>query len=168
MKVSLQDLMDKLGVGYILGPYESCPWGHYDPDSGVNCNAEARMGMDSDEIEAEIQLMYDTPPEGKAPVEQVFYIKAVPVSGSENWTVKTLLLQGKPLEEDIYNWEEKSCRFFKAVIEELQGGAIPDIEDLIDMIFHTNERFYDQYGGGGGKSPKVKGDLSGGIKNKGM
>lgn len=167
MKVSLQELMDKMGIGYILGPYESCPWGHYDAEHGIHCNAEARMGMDSDEIEAEVQIVYDEPPEGKNALDQAFYIKAAPTAGGGQWTVTTLLLHGQPLEEDIYNWEEKSCRFFKAVVEELQAGALPDIEDLIDMIFHSNERFYDQYGGGGGKSPKVKGDLSG-IQKKGM
>lgn len=156
-----------MGVGYVPGPYESCPWSHYDAERGIYCNAETRMGMDSEELEAEIQIVYDEPPEGKNALEQAFYIKAVPVAGGSNWTIKTLLLQGKPLEEDVYNWEEKSCRFFKAVIEELQTGTIPDIEDLIDMIFHSNEHFYDQYGGGGGKAPKVKGDLSA-IKRKGM
>ena len=33
---------------------------------------------------------------------------------------------------------------------------IPDMDELIDEHFFGKERFYDQHGGGGGKSPKIK------------
>jgi hypothetical protein len=155
MKISLDELMNKLEVGYVLGPYDAAPWSFYDTDQGCTCNAEVRMGSDGDEIEAEIQMMYDTPPEGKSPMEQICYIKCKKHS-DESWAVTELLINGAPLEEDIYNWEEKSCNFFAAVVQHVKSETLPDIEDLIDEHFHSRERLNDQYGGGGSKSPKVK------------
>ena len=160
MKVTISELMDKLGVGYVPGPYESCPWSYYDSGTGITCSAEIRMGADSDEIDGEIQIMYDEPPEDKTSMEHICYLQAKPMSDGE-WTVSDMRLKGEPLEEDIYDWEEKSCKFFAAVVEDLKAETIPDIDELIETIIHSRERFYDQYGGGGSKSPKVKGNLTG-------
>lgn len=156
MRVTLKDLMDKLAVGYVLGPYETFPWSCYDAARGLTCSAEVRMGPDSDEIEAEIQLMHDTPEAGKPPMAQIFYIRAVPGSMDGLWEIPTLRLKGEPLAEDVYNWEEKSCQFFSIVVGDLALDIIPDLDTLIEDIFHNYERFHDQYGGGGGKSPKIK------------
>lgn len=155
MRMAIDELMNKLGVGYVPGPYDTMPWSHYDGDKGITCSAEVRMGPDSDEIEAEIQMMYDTPPEGRASMAQVCFFKAAPDAAGQ-WTVKDLLLNGGPLEEEIYNWEEKACNFFGAVVQEIILEQLPDIEELIDEHFHSRERLHDQYGGGGGKSPRVK------------
>lgn len=158
MRVTLKILMDKLGVGHIMGAYETYPWSAYDTDQDLTCSAEVRMGPDSDDVEAEIQLMYDTPPEGKLPMEQVCLIRARPV-GSDQWTVKEFYLNGKPLEnkEDVYDWESKACNLFYAVVQELALDKIPDIERLIRQEIHSRERKGGHGGDGGGKSPKVRG-----------
>lgn len=155
MRITLKDLMDKLGVGYVLGPYETFPWSHYDSETGTTYSAEVRMGSDSDEVEAEIQKMYDTPPEGKPPMEPICYIRAVPAS-DQQWNVTALRIKGEPYGEGMYGWEEKSCDFFAAVTQALTIGQLPDIDDLIDIHFHSRERMNDQRGGGGGKSPKIR------------
>jgi hypothetical protein len=156
MRITLKDLMDRLAVGYVLGSYETFPWSHYDPEKGVTCSAEVRMGPDSEEVEAEIQLVHDTPPEGKPGMEHICYIRCAPGGTDAMWEVLTLRLKGEPLKEEIYNWQEKSCQFFSAVTRALVAGEIPDIDELIEDIFHNYERFHDQYGGGGGKSPKIR------------
>lgn len=156
MRITLKELMDKLAVGYVLGPYETCPWSHYDSTRGQTCSAEVRMGPDSDEVEAEVQLMHDSPPAGKPAIEHSCYIKATPSAGDGTWNVVTLRLKGEPLDKEIYNWEDKSCQFFAAVVRSLLIEEIPDIDELIEDIFHNYERFHDQYGGGGGKSPKIR------------
>jgi hypothetical protein len=160
MKVELQELMNKLGVGYIPSAYESCPWSYYDSDKGITCSAEIRMGAGSDELEGEIQLMHDEPDESTPPMEHICYLVAKP-SSDGMWNVTSLKLMGEPIDEEIYNWEEKSCDFFAAVVQELKSNSLPDIEELIETIIHRRERMNDQYGGGGGKSPKVKGNLTG-------
>ena len=155
MRATLKDLMDKLAVGYVLGPYETFPWSHYDAAKGLTCSAEVRMSADSDEAEAEIQLVHDVPPPGKNAMEHICYIRCAP-GGGGMWEVTTLRLKGEPLKEDVYNWQEKSCTFFSAVVRALLLEEIPNIDELIEDIFHNYERFHDQYGGGGGKSPKIR------------
>lgn len=156
MRVTLKDLMDRLAVGVVLGPYETYPWSCYDGEKGMTCSAEVRMSADADEVEAEIQMMYDAPPAGKAPMEQVCYVQVRPGGTDGLWEVLNLRLKGEPLKEEVYNWQEKSCTFFAAVARALAAEEIPDIDELIEDIFHNYERFHDQYGGGGGKSPKIR------------
>jgi len=59
MRVPLKELMEKLGVGYELSPYETCPWMCYDDDKQITASAEVRMGPGGCDIEAEIQFMMD-------------------------------------------------------------------------------------------------------------
>jgi hypothetical protein len=153
-RVELKELLDKMGVGYVLGPYETCPWSAYDSGKGVTCSAEVRMAGDGAEIDAEIQLMYDTPPAGKPPMEQVCVMSCRP-DKENKWTVETLRINGEPFGADIYNWQEKSCNFVHAVARALMLGEVPDMEELIREEFRKGERFADQQGGGG-KSPKIK------------
>ena len=155
MRATINELMDLLGVGYVLGPYETYPWSHYDSESGTTCSAEVRMGSSSDEVDAEIQMMYETPPEGRPPMEPVCYLRAAPAAGVQ-WSVISLRIKGESYGADIYDWETKACKFFAAVARELAAGNLPDIDDLIDIEFHARERMNDQTGGGGGKSPKIK------------
>ena len=66
MRIVFSELMEKLGVGYDLSPYETCPWLVYDSEKGITCSAEVRAGPDLSDIEAELQFLYD---EGVVPSE---------------------------------------------------------------------------------------------------
>lgn len=168
MQVNIDELMNKLGVGFVLGPYQTMPWSYTDVEAGVTCSAEVRMGPDGEEIEAEAQMMYDDPPEGVRPMEQICYIRAAP-SKDGQWSVGLLRIRGEPYGQDIYNWEEKCCDFFAGLVRSLQLDEIPDIDELLDDAFHGGERFADQYGGGGGKSPKIRaGQVLGMKKGRGF
>ena len=61
MREPLDKFMEDLGVGRILSPYETQPWMHYDEEQGISCSAEVRMGPGGDDVEAEIQFLYDDP-----------------------------------------------------------------------------------------------------------
>lgn len=78
MKLSFRELMDRLGVGRPMSAYETQPWVYVDSEEGITASAEVRMNGDGDEIEAELQFMYENPPAGKAPVEQVVWMKIKP------------------------------------------------------------------------------------------
>jgi len=155
MRVTVEELLNKMGVGYVLGPYQTAPWSAYDAENGKTCSAEVRMGSSSDEIEAEAQMMRDNPTETQPPMEQICYIRAAPLAGPQ-WGITTLRIKGEPFGKGIHNWEEKSCKFFSLLAQSLQMNEIPDIDDLIEEAFHGKERFHDQRGGGGGKSPKIR------------
>ena len=162
MSSSLKELLDKLGVGYVLSAYETCPWSTYDEDKGLTCSAEVRMSNDADEMEAEIQLVYDDSPEGKAAVEQVFYMFFKPVTGAK-WGAKSMLVR-RESRTDLTNWEGKGLSFFSAVVQELKMGTMPDIDALLTSELHSNETYGGGRGGGGSKSPKIKPQKLMGLK----
>ena len=155
MRVTAKELMNKLGVGYVLGAYETMPWSYYDEETGTSYMAEIRMSPGDDEIEGEIQIMYDDPPENKPPMEQISFIKAGIVHDGL-WSLTELKIRGEPFGADIYNWEEKACDFFSRIAQALQHEEVPDFDDLIEDCFHSRERFSDQDGGGGKKAPKIQ------------
>ncbi|MGZ9109169.1 MAG: hypothetical protein ACXW4B_10170 [Micavibrio sp.] len=157
MKMTFREVMDSLGVPHELTPYETCPFNVYDAEKGLTCSAEVRMGADAGEVEAEMQLMFDTPPEGGASMQQIIWFKIMPqTSAGNDWTTREARLKNETLDKDMYNWEEKCCNFFGAVVRFLKLDQVPDIDELIEEEFNSRERFHDQYGGGGGKSPKIK------------
>ena len=165
MRVLYKELMDKLGVGYELSPYETCPWSVYDDEKGMTCSAEVRMGPDGDEIEAELQMLYDVPPEGKQPLEQIFVALFKPAAGSdEKWDCKAIKLLGKGNEDNKYGWEDKACSFFNVCVQQLKMDKMPDIDEILEKEMKDSERFSDQYGGGGSKSPKIKPQALMGLK----
>lgn len=168
MKLTFRELMDALGVPHELSSYETYPFNVYDAAKGITCSAEVRMGSDPHEVEAEVQLMYDTPPAGKAPMEQILWFNVKPQQ-SDEWQTKDAKLKNQPLDQSIYNWEEKCCSFFGDLARFLKMEQVPDLDELIDEHFYGRERFYDQHGGGGGKSPKIKpGALLGMKKGQGF
>lgn len=156
MKMTFREVMDSLGIPHELTPYETYPFNVYDGEKGLTCSAEVRMGMEDNEIEAEIQLMFDTPPAGGSSMQQIIWFKITPQTGRIDWSTREARLKNETIDKELYNWEEKCCNFFGAVTRFLKLDQVPDIDELIEEEFNSRERFYDQYGGGGGKSPKIK------------
>lgn len=89
---------------------------------------------------------------------------------SGEWDVRKMLVKGEDYENKFAKWDEKGCDFFRACIEAMQMGELPDIEALIDDIL-SDDSFW---GGGrsgkiGRKSPNIKpGQLLGMNKPGGM
>ncbi|MCI5059662.1 MAG: hypothetical protein MRY79_01175 [Alphaproteobacteria bacterium] len=163
MRIELKELLDKLGVGYILSAYETCPWAASDDETGVTCSAEVRMNNDGNELEAEMQIMRDNPAEGESPLEQIFFMLAKPATDNK-WDVKTTRVQGQDNPDNLYNWHEKAAAFFLACVTELKMGKIPDIEEIMARELRDGESFGGMMGGGGSKSPKLKGAQLLGMK----
>ena len=165
MRTSLKEILDKLGVGYILAAYDSCPWSAYDDEKGISCNAEVRMDADGVELEAEMLFMRDEPQGDEKPVEQIYFLSAKPANGNQ-WDVKSVLIKGEGDSEGVYGFEEKSVDFFNACVQELKMDKIPDIEELLKKHMKSNERFGKKGGSGGNKSPKIKPNALLGMKSK--
>lgn len=155
MRATLPELMEKLGVGYSLSPYETCPWAASDLMTGATFSGEVRMSPDGNEIECELQLLSENPEPGKSSVEHLMWMQIMPfVQGS--WSVKNLRVKNEIWNGKVHNWEEKACNLFRACVSELALGNVPDFDELIDREFLTKERYGDQRGGGAGKSPKIR------------
>ena len=165
MRTSLKELLDKLGVGYVLAAYDSCPWSAYDDEKGISCNAEVFMDADGEEIEAEMMFMRDEPQGDEKPVEKIFFLKAKPATVGQ-WDVKTVEIRGEGDTEGLYGFEEKAVDFFNACVQELKMDKIPDIDELLKKHMKSNERFGKKGGSGGNKAPKVKPAALLGMKSK--
>jgi len=61
MRLPVADICKKLGLERTLHPYETQPWLHYDDEQGITCSAEVRMGPGGEDLEIEIQFLYDNP-----------------------------------------------------------------------------------------------------------
>lgn len=164
MKIELKELMDKLGVGYVMSRYETCPWSAYDPIKGITAMAEVRMNNDGDEVEAEIQFLYDNPEDGKPAMEHMAWIFCKPIV-RDLWSATIFKIRGKDESEDLYDWEIKCCNFFRACIQEIKMGNVPDIDEIAEQELGGNERFRDGRQGGGSKAPKIKPQALLGMKN---
>ncbi|MCD8562632.1 MAG: hypothetical protein LRY54_00870 [Alphaproteobacteria bacterium] len=87
---------------------------------------------------------------------QVMMLRILPVADKE-WSTKKLLVKGKDFENDFNGWEEKGCEFFRACIEAIQMGELPDIEDLIETVLADSSwGRRGSRGRVGRKSPKIK------------
>lgn len=164
MRVDLKTLMDKLGVGEVLAPYDSRAWSAYDGEKGVTADAAVRMNNEGNEVEAELQFIYDNPEAGKPPIEQMIFLFAKPISQGQ-WSPTQLKIKGDEEPPEVYEWETKGCNFFAACVQELKMDNIPDIDDLIEKEMGGNERFRGSRQGGGSKAPKIKPQALLGMKN---
>jgi hypothetical protein len=161
MRFELKSLMEKLGVNRVLAPYETQPWFHYDAGKALTCSAEVRMGPGNEDIEAEIQFLKDETSESGEEsagggTEQIMRMKILP-AGDGLWKVTELRVKGEDYVNEISDWETKGCNFFRACIQALQMGDLPNIEELIESELGDD----DDWGGGrrgkvGRKSPKIK------------
>jgi hypothetical protein len=163
MRASIRELMDLLGVGYVMSPCEIYPWSHYDPSKGETCSAEVRTGFDGEEVEAEIQMVFDEPKNGRS-IEQILHLRATPKD--DKWSVIFLRIRGEDKKGEVYDWETKSCRFFAACAQEIAMGSIPDFDMLLEQEFHDNERMGGG-GRGGRKAHKRRADQGLGMKKGG-
>lgn len=157
MKLSLRELMDRLGVGRTLNAYDAQPWIHVDAREGVTASAEVRMNGDGDEVEAELQFMYDTPPPGKESCEQIVWLKVKPHLRLQGmWATTDLFVKKENYSSKVYGWEEKGCNFFRACVREIKAERLPDIELLISRELSSREVFGGGAGEGSNKSPQIK------------
>ncbi|MBI1327758.1 MAG: hypothetical protein GC136_08970 [Alphaproteobacteria bacterium] len=154
MKLTLAEIMDKLGVGYELEPYALQPWDVYDEVKGVTAHAEVRMEGNGQEFITEVLLMPDEPSAENPPVQQIMRQRGA-IQHSK-WTILELKIKGKEEDNKVYNWEEKSCNLFRMIVLALKQNKIPDFDELIEDEMRSRERFGDQHGGGSSKSPKIR------------
>lgn len=148
--------MDKIGVGRELNVYETQPWLVYDESKGITCEAEVRCNNDKAEIEAELQFILDNPAEGQRPVEQKCFIRIESQKRLNNmYTVVDCLIEGKSYKGKFYDWEIKSCNFFRACVRDIKAGKIPDIEAIEKEEMKESGMYGKGQGDGSNKSPKI-------------
>lgn len=155
MRVEYKELMDKLGTGHVLSPYETRPWFVYDEENGITCSAEVRVGPGADDVEAEIQYLHDeedsryADDESYGSPEQIFIMRLTP-NRDDLWSGVHLHIKGHNYTNEIHNWDERGCSFFCLFISALQMGELPDIDELIEEELTDKSK-----GGRGGRRGRV-------------
>lgn len=151
MRLPLHKILEKLGVGYILSPYETCPWVMYDDAKKITCSAEVRMGNDGLDLEAELQFLYDEDETGDSSGfgrrEQILWMRIEPFASE--WSPKLLRIKGKDYVNAFHDWEGKGCDFFLTCVESIKMNVLPNIDALVE------EKMQDDEGGGGGRRGRV-------------
>lgn len=155
MRLLVREVLEKLGVSKMLAPYETMPWQYYDEDEGICAMAEIRMSHDQSQVEGEIQFIHDTPPEGKAAVEQILWLKAAPVA-LDKWSLTDLYIRRENYDNKVYNWEEKGCNFFRACVREIKAGRLPDVDLLISRELSSGSVWGDKTGETSNRQPKIR------------
>lgn len=155
MRVPYNQLMEKLGTGHVLSPYETRPWFVYDDSQSLSCSAEVRVGPSAIDVEAEIQFLHDEPDARYASErdyggpERIFLMRFTP-NREGQWSPEFLLVKGEQLSQSLSNWEERGCEFFIHFIGALQMDEIPDVDEMIENLLTDDSR-----GGRGGRRGRV-------------
>ena len=158
MKVSLNKMMENLGIDHVLTAFESDMHQTYDAATSATCSAEVRMGPpDAHELEVEVQIFRDNPQEGELPFEQIMYLVIKPKMGQE-WEPVLLKVRNEDMTGGFGDWEGGACDFYRAVTYHLKMDEFPDIDDLIDEHLDGEKGHAGRAGrrGGGRKNPKFK------------
>ncbi len=155
MREELINLLERLGVNYVLGGYQTHPWSHMDSDAGKTCSAEVRMGPDEDDLEIELQMIHDIPPEDTLPIEQIMYMVAKKQT-DDKWEIKVLNIKGESQANAVNGWQQKACKLFRECTRKLIAEEIPDFDELLQEIFKEDSKFGGSTGQGGGKQPKIR------------
>ncbi len=153
MRIEYKELMEKLGVGYELSPYETRPWFLHDEEKAITCSAEVRIGPGLADVELEIQFLHDeentdNDKESYYDPEQIMMMRFLPTKDML-WSASLMLVKGEGYENQIYNWGERGAEFFCSCIGALQMGEIPDIDELIKTLLT------DSKSGGRGRRGRV-------------
>lgn len=156
MKAKYSEIMKKLGVGRDLNVYETQPWLTYDVEQNLTCEAEVRCNGDKTEIEAECQFMPDTPVADQLPVEQICLIKVDQYKrGGGEFTVTSCVIRGEEWKGKFYDWETKSCNFFRALVTEIRNDKIPDVDAILKREMKDTSFYGKGQGDGSNKQPKI-------------
>lgn len=155
MRVQYKELMEKVGVGTELSPYETRPWLMYDPDQAITCSAEVRVGPGGEDVELEIQFLYDEMDERYADdakygePEQIIMMRFEP-NKEQIWSEKIMVVKGEDYSSKLHDWGDRGCEFFYACIGAIQMDELPDIDELIETILTDSSRT-----GRGGRKGRV-------------
>lgn len=155
MKGSFADILEKFAVDRPLHPYESAFWQVSSDELNVTCSAEIRVNAYADAIEAEIQWMPMNETGDVTRTEQVLWCEVKPQTQGL-WSIIGAKFRGQDYMNSVYDWDEKLCRFFRAVVRSLKQDKVPDLEELEKTEMSDSGVFGDKRGDGSGRNVKIK------------
>jgi hypothetical protein len=155
MKATLQQMTENLGLDRQPGPYDSRMWTADNMETGTSCTAMMAMNAEGDEIEVTVDLNHTTPKPETPEQESIMYFH-IKRDLNQKWSPDILRVKGEALHSKLYDWEKKACDFFLAVTVILNRSEVPDIDELIERIFRSNDQFGSGTAGGGKRNPTIR------------
>lgn len=154
MRVTLEQLMNKIGVEADLRPYETIPFDYFNPERGLDVMAEVSLAGDGDGINIEIQQI-EHGADGKTNVRQILQLQ-LEREATGMFMATSLRYNGQILSGKKRNWFEGACRFIKQSIALLKKGTAPEFETIYKATIDEAEGNATAGGSGGGRA--LKGD----------
>ncbi len=155
MRISLEQLLTKMGIEQSLEPYETIPFDYFNDDKGTDFTAGISMSGDTKFIDCEIQIIEEKAGEALPDLRQIFFMRAEK-DKSGQYNAIYLKVMGKVLSGNNRNWFENGCRFFKLCTSHIKKGMVPDFEILYKSAFGTKSG--DSGSAGGSSSRNLKND----------
>lgn len=155
MKGNFKDILEKFAVDRALQPYESAFWQATDEEKRVTCSAEIRVNAYADAIEAEIQWMPMNENGDVTKTDQVLWCEVKP-QNQGLWAIQAAKFRGKDYLNSVFDWDEKLCRFFRAVVRSLNQDKVPDLDEIEKTEMSDSGVMGDRRGDGSGRNVKIK------------
>ena len=132
MRDTLEKILQKFGVDYVLRPYETMPFDYFNADKGFDVMAEIGLSGDKKIISAAIQHIEHTA-DGDMKVKQIYQFQAEHEPG-DLFMPKLLRILDKDV-TDKSNWFDGGCRFFKQCTALIKKNTAPDFEAIFKATF---------------------------------
>ncbi|HEY1095932.1 MAG TPA: hypothetical protein VGF14_01680 [Alphaproteobacteria bacterium] len=133
MRGTLEQILQKFGVDYVLRPYETMPFDYFNADKGFDVMAEIALSGDKQTISAAIQHIEHTA-DGDMKIKQIYQFMAMQDGADKLYMPKQLRILDKNM-VDRLNWFDGGCRFFKQCTALIKKGTAPDFEAIYKATF---------------------------------
>jgi hypothetical protein len=149
MRGTLEQILQKFGVDYVLRPYETMPFDYFNADKGFDVMAEIGLSGDKSTLTAAIQHIEHTA-DGDMKVKQIFQFQAGFEPG-DFYMPKQLRVMDKNVMDKL-NWFDSGCRFFKQCTALIKKGTAPDFDQIFKATFGetTKDTAGEAFSGGSG------------------
>jgi hypothetical protein len=149
MRASLENILKKFGVEYVLRPYETMPFDYFNAEKGYDVMAEISLSGDQKTLTAALQHIVHKD-DGDMDVKQVFYCMAE-LEPDQLYMPRQLRILGKVMTDKV-NWFESGCRYFKQCTALIKKGTVPDYDAILKATFGeaTKEETGESFSGGSG------------------
>ncbi len=157
MRLLLPELLAKLYVFRSIDPYDTEQWSTFNEDVNITCSAEVRADGYAHDIESiEAQVIVSKQATGDEPaITQICYIKAERQKKGDFKMISAIVRGKEKAGSPIFNWGEKTCKFFMLIAQELEKGNLPDFDEIEKVAFAERGRVGDKWGDGDSRTPKI-------------
>ena len=132
MRDTLDKILQKFGIDYVLRPYETIPFDYFNSDKGYDVMAEIGLSGDKRILTAAIQHI-EHADDGDMKVKQIYQFQAELEPG-DVYMPKVLRILDKDTTGKA-NWFDGGCRFFKQCTALIKKNTAPDFEAIYKATF---------------------------------